>query len=82
MSVLSQKLGRSEQENWRLVFDTDAGRLFVEDENQQLSIESFLAQTPATEAREALVELFIDMFPNTPKDEDRAADGDGLSSVS
>jgi hypothetical protein len=35
-----------------------------------------------TEAQDALVELFIDMLPNTPKDEDRAADGDGLSSVS
>jgi hypothetical protein len=80
MPVISQKLGRNEQENWRLVFDVDDKHLFVADGNQQLSIESFMAQTSGTEAQAALVDLFIDMFPNT--DEDRAADGDGLSSVS
>jgi hypothetical protein len=68
MSVISQKLGHGEQENWRLVFDVDAPRLFVEDGNQQLSIESFLAQMSGTEAHNALVELFIDMFSNTPED--------------
>jgi hypothetical protein len=75
MSVISQKLGNGEQENWRLVFDVDAPRLFVE---EQLSIESFLAQMSGTEAHNALVELFIDMFPNPPEDQGRAAGEDEL----
>jgi len=74
MSVLVRKLGKADFGNnhWRLVYDIEARHLFVESasDNKQFSIDAFMAQARGPEAQDALVWLFLDMFPNTPDDRD------------
>ena len=45
---------------------------FVESgsDNKTFSIDAFMSQARGPEAQEALVWLFLDMFPNTPDDRD------------
>ena len=54
------------------VYDVEARHLFVESdvEKMQFSIDAFMAQHRGAEAQDALVWLFLDMFPNTPEDKD------------
>jgi hypothetical protein len=74
MSVLTRELGQASagKESWSLVYDIEARHLFVESdvEKRQFSIDAFMAQHRGAEAQDALVWLFLDMFPNTPEDKD------------
>jgi hypothetical protein len=73
MSVLVKELGNAGgKDAWNLVYDIEARHLFVESasDKKQFSIDAFMAQTGGAEAQEALVWLFLDMFPNTPDDMD------------
>ncbi len=74
MSVLMRELGKAgaTKESWNLVYDIEARHLFVESasDKQRFSIEAFMAQHRGPEAQDDLVWLFLDMFPNTPDDND------------
>lgn len=73
MSVLVRELGSGvTNDPWRLVYDIEARRLFVENslDKKQFSIDAFMAQDRGREAQWAHVWLFLDMFPNTPEEID------------
>jgi hypothetical protein len=72
MAVMARSL--DDVESWQIVYDTEARRLYVEcpadREAKQFSVNDFLAQDRGQQAQNILVGTFVDMFPNTPEDDD------------
>jgi len=72
MAVMVRSL--DDPESWRIGYDTEARRLYVECPDdavaKQFSVNDFLAQDRGLQAQNMLVGLLIDMFPDTPEDDD------------
>jgi hypothetical protein len=66
-------LTRSLEGAWQITYDVEARQLFVVGNlGNRLSVNEFLALNEGTAAETTLEGLIIDMFLNTPEDDDRA----------